>query len=103
MSEIATMIEYGFASAGLAMKAALVGIGPEDLAREPGHEWRSLESILGEATMALRDTLLAVGQENIPEVPDGFENRYARWGAGADPDSKVSGLPGSFSEHLEAL
>jgi hypothetical protein len=73
------------------------------MAREPGPEWKSLESVLGEATMALRDTLLAVGQGNLPLVPEGFEARYARWGTGAGADKATPGLPVVFSEHLEAL
>ena len=103
MPEVATVIEHGLTSAGVAMRAALEGIGPEDLARAPGHEWRSLESVLGDATIALRGTLRAAGQDSLPGVPDGFEARYARWGSGADPEEAVRGLPAIFSEHLEAL
>ena len=103
MPEVATVINHSLASAGVSMRGALAGISPDDMAREPGPEWRSLESILGEATMALRDTLLAIGQDNLPEVPDGFEARYARWGTGARPDKAVGGLPAIFSDHLEAL
>jgi hypothetical protein len=101
--EVAIVINHSLASAGVSMRRALAGIGPEDMAREPSPEWRSLESVLGEATIALRDTLLAVGQDNLPEVPDGFEARYARWGTGATPDKAVLGLPVIFSGHLEAL
>ena len=55
------------------MRMALTEISPEDMAREPGDGWRSIESLLGEATNALRDTLVAIGHENLPEVPGGFE------------------------------
>jgi hypothetical protein len=103
MPQVATVINHSLASAGVSMNRALAGIGPRDMAREPGPEWKSLESVLGEATMALRDTLLALGQDNLPLVPEGFEARYVRWGTGADADNAAQGLPASFSEHLETL
>jgi hypothetical protein len=103
MPEVATVIDHSLASAGVSMRGALAGISPDDMAREPGPEWRSLESILGEATMALRDTLLAIGHEDLPDVPAGFQARYARWGTGAELDEVVLDLPAIFSEHLETL
>jgi hypothetical protein len=63
----------------------VAGIHAEEMGREPGDGWRSIESLLGEATMAMRDTLLATGHEDMPDVPDGFQARYARWGTGVEP------------------
>ncbi len=104
MPEVADVFQHSLTSAGASMKAALSGIGPKDMSREPGAEWRSLESVLGEATMVLRNALQAVvGQDDMPELPDGFEARYARWGTGVDQDIDVAGLPVIFSEHLKAL
>jgi hypothetical protein len=55
--------------------------------------------------MALRDTLTAIEYEGLPNVPEGFEARYARWGSGADSDSDeaVLDLSTIFRHHLEAL
>jgi hypothetical protein len=103
MPEVAAFLSRSITSAGVSMRAALAGLGPEDMAREPGPEWRSVESLLGEATMALRDTLLAIGHQDLPDVPAGFQARYARWGTGAELDEVVADLPAIFSEHLEAL
>jgi hypothetical protein len=103
MPQVATVINHSLASAGVSMKGALAGIGPADMVRDPGPNLRNLESRLGEATMALRDTLLAIGREDLPEVPEGFEARYARWGTGAEMEEAVRGLRAVFSEHLEAL
>jgi hypothetical protein len=103
MPGAATVIDFNLNSARASMRAALRGIGPEELARELGPGWRSMESVLGEATMVLRDTLLAASEDDVPEVPGGFEARYARWGTGARPDKAFLGLHGIFSEHVEAL
>jgi hypothetical protein len=103
MPEVAAFLSHSITSAGISMRAALAGLGPEDMAREPGPEWRSVESLLGEATMALRETLVAIGHADLPHVPPGFEARYARWGTGAEPEEAVPGLPAIFSEHLQVL
>jgi hypothetical protein len=103
MPDVATILSHSLTSAGIAMGAALAGIGLKDMVRDPGPNLRNLESLLGEATMALRDTLLAIGREDLPEVPEGFEARYARWGTGAEMEEAVRGLRAVFSEHLEAL
>jgi hypothetical protein len=103
MPEVAAFLSRSITSAGISMRAALAGLGPEDMAREPGPEWRSVESLLGEATMALRDTLLAIGHQDLPDVPVGFQARYACWGTGAELDEVVLDLPAIFSEHLETL
>jgi len=103
MPEMAAFLSRSITSARISMRAALAGLGPEDVAREPGPEWRSVESVLGEATMGLRDTLLAIGHADLPDVPEGFQARYARWGTGAEMDEAIPGLSAIFSEHLEAL
>jgi hypothetical protein len=103
MPDVATILSHSLTSAGIAMGAALAGIGFKDMVHDPGPNLRNLESLLGEATMALRDTLVAIGREDLPEVPDGFEARYARRGAEAEADEAVPGLRATFSEHLEAL
>jgi hypothetical protein len=103
MPDVATILSHNLTSAGITMGAALAGIGLKDMVRDPGLNLRNLDSLLGEATMALRDTLLAIGREDLPEVPDGFEARYARWGTGAEVDEAVPGLRAIFPEHLEAL
>ena len=103
MPDVRDILSGSLASAGIAMRMALTEISPEDMAREPGDGWRSIESLLGEATNALRDTLVAIGHENLPEVPGGFETRYARWGTGAELDRAVPDLTPIFSGHLETL
>jgi hypothetical protein len=103
MPEATTILIGSLTSAGVAMRAALAGISPEEMTREPGEGWRSIESLLGEATMAMRDALVAIGHEDLPEVPGGFEARYARWGMAAELDEAVPDLAPIFSEHLETL
>ena len=103
MPDVRVILSASLASAGIAMRMALTEISPEDMTREPGDGWRSIESLLGEATNALRDTLVAIGHENLPEVPGGFEARYARWGTGAELDQAVPDLTPVFSGHLETL
>jgi hypothetical protein len=101
--EVTAILSSSLTSAGISMRAAVAGIRPEDMAREPGAGWRSIEALLGEATMALRDALLGIGHEDLPEVPGGFEARYARWGTGAELDEAAPDLSAIFSEHLETL
>ena len=72
MPEAAAFLSHSITSAGISMRAALAGLGPEDMVREPGSEWRSVESLLGKATMALRDSLVAIGHADLPDVPEGF-------------------------------
>ena len=103
MPGVANVLDFNLNSARATMSAALLGVGDEELAREVGPGRRSMESVLGEATMALRETLLAAGEDDLPEVPGGFEARYARWGTASRPDDAVPGLPAIFSEHVEAL
>ena len=103
MSEVARTLEISLTLGEVAMKLALVDIDPEEMALETGPGSRSLESVLGEATMALRETLISVCAERLPEVPDGFEARFARWGTGITPDEFPSLLPVVFAEHAEAL
>jgi hypothetical protein len=103
MPEATAILNSSLASAGASMHAALAGIGPRAMVREPGDGWRSMESLLGEATIALRETLVAIGHEDLPDVPGGFEARYARWGTGVELDEGVPDLPAIFSEHLETL
>jgi hypothetical protein len=103
MADLANMLSHSLTSAGITMGAALAGIGLKDFVRDPGANLRNLDSLLGEATMVLRDTLLAIGREDLPEVPDGIEARYARWGTGAEVDEAVPGVRAIFSEHLVAL
>ncbi len=90
-------------SAGIAMRMALAEFDPEEMAHEPEIGLRSIETLLGEATIALRDTLTIIEHEDLPEVPRGFEARYARWGTGAELDEVDVDLPLIFLGHLEAL
>lgn len=103
MPEATTILNGSLTTAGVAMRAALAGLSLEEMTREPGDVWRNIESLLGEATMAMRDALLAIGHEDLPEVPVGFEARYARWGTAAELDEAVLDLTAIFSAHLEAL
>ena len=103
MPEVTTILNGSLTTAAVAMRAALAGLSPEEMNREPGDGWRTVESLLGEATMAMRDALIAIGHEDLPEVPGGFEARYARWGTAAELDEAVPDLTPIFSEHLETL
>jgi hypothetical protein len=97
------MLRGSLAAASLAIQMALTEIDPEEMILDPGDGLRSLESLLGEATIALRDALVAIGHEELPEIPGGFEVRYARWGTGAGPDGARLDMLPIFTVHLEAL
>ncbi|MHC5537259.1 hypothetical protein ACYOEI_03365 [Singulisphaera rosea] len=103
MPEVTAIFIISLTTAGISMRSAVAGICAKEMDREPGNGWRSIESLLGEATMALRETLVTIRHEDLPEVPDGFEARYARWGTGAELEETVPDLTLIFSEHLETL
>jgi hypothetical protein len=103
MAAMSSVLRQSLTVAGASMEAALAGTDPEDMEREPGPEWRSIDFILGEATMVLREALLAIGDAGVPDVPENFEARFGRWGTGAELGNEDRDLRVIFSEHLKAL
>ncbi len=96
MADAIRIFRGSLSTARLAMQLALTEIDSEELAREPGEGMRSIESLLGEATIALREGIEVVGREIPPEIPDGFAMRYARWGTRAELNEAEFDLVSAF-------
>ncbi len=101
MPHAKSLIRGSLASARETIKAALADIKPEEMSYEAGT--RSIESLLGEAAVALREVLIVIGHEDLPEVPGGFEARYARWGTGSETSDSFFDLISIFWAHLDVV
>jgi hypothetical protein len=57
------------------------------------------------AVVADREVLRLLGVVDLPDLPAGFEARFARWGTGADGETLRydSSLPEIFASHRNVL
>ena len=76
-----------------------------ELSRRPTEVHRSCTQILGMAAVADREAIDRLEPEDIPDVPMGFEARFARWGTGEEDGISVYDhlLPAIFSAHRSTL
>jgi hypothetical protein len=75
------------------------------LADRPSPALRSCVRLLGMATVADREALRLLGVANLPDLPVGFEARFARWetsGNGEASRYDIS-VPEIFASHRNAL
>jgi hypothetical protein len=80
-------------------------LSADELSSRPSPALRSCVRLLGMAVVADREVLRLLGVVDLPDLPAGFEARFARWGTGADGETLRydSSLPEIFASHRNAL
>lgn len=84
---------------------AVADLSPRELLRPMHGPFRSVARLLGMVTVADRAALVHLDAGELPEVPYGFEARFAPWGIGDDEDIAewdVS-LPSLYARHRTDL
>jgi hypothetical protein len=80
-------------------------LSADELSSRPSPALRSCVRLLGMAVVADREVLRLLGVVDLPDLPAGFEARFARWGTGADGETLRydSSLPEIFASHRNVL
>ena len=105
MRSAVTMLLQSLASSRRLMLDSVRDLSAEELAGRPSPALRSCVRLLGMAAVADREVLRLLGVVGLPDLPAGFEARFARWGTGGDGEMSghVSYLPEIFASHRNAL
>ena len=76
-----------------------------ELAGRPSPALRSCVRLLGMAVVADREVLRLLGAVDLPELPVGFEARFARWGKSGNSETSRydTSVPEIFASHRNAL
>lgn len=87
------------------MLDAVRDLSSPELSRRPSPGFRSCARLLGMAAVADREVLRFLEVVDLPDVPAGFEARFARWGMGEDGETLRYdfALPEIFASHRNAL
>jgi hypothetical protein len=105
MNFAVSMLLHGLASSRRLMLDSVRDLTAKELSSRPSPALRSCARLLGMAVAADREVLRLLGVVNLPDLPAGFEARFARWGTGADGETLGydSSLPETFASHRNAL
>jgi len=76
-----------------------------ELAGRPSPALRSCVRLLGMAALADREVLRLLGVVKLPDLPAGFEARFARWVTGGNGETSTydTSLPEIFASHRNAV
>ena len=87
------------------MLDAVRDLSSAELSRRPSPGFRSCARLLGMSAVADREVLRLLDVDDLPDVPPGFEARFARWSTGEDGETLRydSALPEIFASHRNAL
>jgi hypothetical protein len=105
MNPAVAMLLHSLASSRRLMLDSVRDLSAAALSRRPNPAHRSCARLLGMATVTDREALRYLGVVDLPDLPAGFEARFARWGPGEDGETTGydSSLPGIFASHRDAL
>jgi hypothetical protein len=105
MNSVVTMLLESLASSRRLMLDSVRDLSAAERARQPTPALRSCARLLGMAAVADREVLRLLGVVDLPDLPAGFEARFARWGTGEDGETLRydSSLPEIFASHRDAL
>ena len=105
MKSPVTMLLQSLASSRRLMLDSVRDLTALELAGRPSPALRSCVRLLGMAAVADREVLRLLGVVNLPELPVGFEARFARRGTGGNGETSRhnSFLPEIFAWHRNAL
>ena len=105
MDPAVAMLLHDLASSPRLMLDSVRDLSAAELSRRPSPALRTCARLLGMATVAYREVLQHLGVVDLPDLPAGFEARFARWGTGEDGETLRydSSLPELFASHRDAL
>ena len=105
MNRAVTMLLHNLALSRRMMLDSVRDLSAAELSRPPSRALRSCVWLLGMATVADREVLRLLDVAELPDLPAGFEARFARWGTGEDGETfrYDSSLPEIFASHRDAL
>src|ERR1700733_8872611 len=87
MKSPVSMLLQSLASSRRLMLESVRDLSAEELAGRPSPALRSCVRILGMAALADREVLRLLGTVNLPDLPAGFEARFARWETGGNGET----------------
>lgn len=87
------------------MLGSVRDLSAAELSDRPYPVDRSCARLLGMAAVADREVLRLLNVDGLPDVPAGFEARFAPWGTGEDSETAGydASLPAIFAAHREGL
>jgi hypothetical protein len=105
MNPAIAMLLHSLAYSRRLMLDPVRDLSATERARRPSPALRSCVQLLGMAAVADREVLRLLGDADLPDLPAGFEGRFARWGMGEDGEMLRydSSLPEIFASHRDAL
>jgi hypothetical protein len=105
MKSPVTMLLQSLASSRRLMLDSVRDLSAAELAGRPSPALRSCVRLLGMAALADREALRLLGVTNLPDLPAGFEARFARWETGGNGETSRydTFLPEAFASHRNAL
>jgi DinB superfamily len=105
MNPAVAMLLDNLASSRRLMLDSVRDLSAAELSRPPSPALRSCVWLLGMAAVADQEVLRLLEVVELPELPAGFEARFARWGTGQDGDTLRydSSLPEIFASQRDAL
>jgi hypothetical protein len=105
MNSAVAMLLQSLACSRRLMLDSVRDLSASELSHRADLAQRSTARLLGMAAAADREVLRYLGVADLPDLPDGFEARFARWGAGEDDETLRydSCLPEIVASHRDAL
>ncbi len=105
MKSAVTMLLQSLASSRRLMLDSVRDLSAAELVGRPSPALRSCVRLLGMAALADREVLRLLGVADLPDLPAGFEARFARWGTGGNGETSTYDtlLPEIFASHRNAL
>jgi hypothetical protein len=105
MKSAVTMLSQSLASSRRLMFDSVRDLSAAELAGRPSPALRSCVRLLGMAALADREVLRLLGVVDLPDLPAGFEARFARWKTGGNGETLryETSLPEIFASHRNAL
>jgi hypothetical protein len=105
MKSAVTMLLQSLASSRRLMLDSVRDLSADELAVRPSPALRNCVRLLGMAVVADREVLRLLGVADLPDLPAGFEARFARWGTRAYGETSTydTSVPEIFASHRNAL
>jgi hypothetical protein len=105
MNSPVTMLLQSLAFSRGLMLDSVRDLTAEELAGRPSPALRSCVRLLGMAVVADREVLRFLGVVDLPDLPAGFDARFARWGTSGNSETSRydTSVPEIFASHRNAL
>ena len=105
MNSPVTMLLQSLAFSRRLMLDSVRDLSALELAGRPSPALRSCVRLVGMAVVADREVLRLLGVDKLPDLPAGFERRFARWetGGNGETSSYDTSVPEIFASHRNAL